>query len=254
MNKILFTIACMATITLGQAQNNQGQVSYEEKRKLNIVIDSAQAAMMANPFPKEDISKSILLFTPAASYYQYDETGKKENAVEHEEGGGRMMINIQKPDNKFYRDLENKKFIQQREFMGRKFLINSDIKAPDWKLTGNQKKILDYVCMEATRQEDDKKITAWFAPAIPVSTGPSLYGNLPGLVLAVSVNDGDLTITATDVAFKAIDEKLLMKPTEGKKVTEEEFKKIVDEKTKEMQAENGGSGNVIIKINTDDHH
>ena len=252
MKKIL-TMLLFSVPVIAIAQNNQGEIHYVEKRKLNITFDSAEASHMKAMIPQEDITQTILLFAPEASFYQQDQASKSDHTIDQDDNGGHIMIKMQKPDNKYYRDLKNNKFIQQREFMTRKFLINSDIGKSGWKLTGNQKKILDYPCMEATRTDDDRKITAWFTSAIPVSTGPSQYGNLPGLILETDINDGELIITATDVTLKNIDPKLLTKPTEGKKVSEDEFKKIVAEKTKEMKQQYGGKGNVIIKIDHDDN-
>ena len=35
-------------------------------------------------------------------------------------------------------------------------------------------------------------MSAWFTPEIPVSTGPSMYGGLPGLIL--EINDDRTTM------------------------------------------------------------
>ena len=155
---------------------------------------------------------------------------------------------MQAPDNRYWCDLKNNACLDQRDFMQRKFLIERDLQSSDWKLTSNQKKILNYPCQEATRQDGDRKITAWFTPAIPVSLGPASYTGLPGLVLEVSIDDGDQTITATSVKMGETNTSAIEKPKEGKKVTQEEFDKIREEKMKEMGIENGSGGNVIIRI------
>jgi GLPGLI family protein len=253
MKKIISTFLLVFSIAVTLAQTNEGIVSYEEKRKLQLIPDSSQAERMRVRLPKEDVSRTILLFTPEASYYKHSEEARGENSIDEENNGQRVVIKMDKPDNKFYRDLVNGKFIQYREFLTRKFLVNSDIGKPDWKLTGNQKTILGYTCMEAKREDNAQTILAWFAPSIPVPVGPSVYGNLPGLILSVNVNDGDLIINATNVRLAPVDKKLMIKPTDGKKVTEQEFKRIVDEKTAEMREQNGGSGNVIIRIQDDNH-
>ena len=41
---------------------------------------------------------------------------------------------------------------------------------------------------------------------------------------------------------------MIKAPKKGKKVSQEEFEAIVDEKTKEMEEEMGGSGGIQIKI------
>jgi hypothetical protein len=61
-------------------------------------------------------------------------------------------------------------------------------------------------------------------------------------------DQGRIHIVAQKVDKTQPDAKMFVKPKEGKKVKPYEFKKIVDEKTKEMQEQYGGKGNVIIKI------
>ena len=85
-----------------------------------------------------------------------------------------------------------------------------------------------------------------------LSTGPSSYCGLPGVVLAVDINNGDQTITATSVNTDTVDVSKIVKPKDGKKVTQEEFDKIRDEKMKEMGVEPGSGNNVIIRISN--HH
>jgi len=112
----------------------------------------------------------------------------------------------------------------------------------------NQKIILNYPCQEAVLKDTSRKIVAWFTSAIPVSTGPNGYANLPGIILAADIDSGKVAIAATNVELKDFDAKIMIKPTEGKKVTKEQFEKIKEEKRKEMQQEFGGNGNVIIKV------
>jgi GLPGLI family protein len=121
------------------------------------------------------------------------------------------------------------------------FLIEGSMETSPWKLTGNEKAILGYTCQEAVMEKDSIKTVAWFTPAIPVAAGPANYNNLPGLVLEVNYNDGKRVITAVSVDEK-VDVANLVKPKEGKKVTKEEFQKIMDEKMKEMGIERGEGG------------
>jgi GLPGLI family protein len=194
----------------------------------------------------------ILYFTADASLYKNDPSAKNEGGmVEDEDGGDGQHVRIQMdaPDNRTYCDLKNSQRVDQRDFMDRKFLITTDLKSPDWKLTGNQKNILSYPCQEATRTKDDKKITVWFTTSIPVFTGPSSFCGLPGLVLEVNINDGDQVIIASTIKLNEVDATKIEKPKDGKKVTEEEFNKIRDDKMKEMGVEPGSGNNVIIRIN-----
>ena len=227
--------------------NNSGTVRYEEKIKIEIKLEG-ESAQYSDMLPKEQTSQKVLYFSPEASVYQNENDKKKEEAMEQESAGTMVHFQVYQADDKIYRDLKENKRIEQREFMTRMFLIESDAGKTDWKLTGNQKTILNFPCQEALREEDGKKIRAWFTPAIPVSTGPGNHGNLPGLILSVDIDEGERTITATSVDLAAVEKKLLSKPKEGKKVTEAKFNEIRDEKLKEMGAEGGGGQHVVIKI------
>ncbi len=142
--------------------------------------------------------------------------------------------------------MKNKKTTEQTEFMTRVFLIEADMPKDEWKLTGNQKIILDYPCQEAVKQEGENEVIAWFTPAIPISSGPSNYGNLPGMVLAVETNDGERTITATSIDFKEIAVDKIQQPKKGKKVSKEKYRAIVEEKSKEMGGETKGEIVIIV--------
>ena len=171
--------------------------------------------------------------------------------------GGTMMIRMVEPDNKVYTDLGEGGQIEQREFMSRIFLIEKEGTGMKWKLTGNQKVILGYPCQEAVSETEDtegipgeesSKVIAWFTPQIAVPAGPGVYGGLPGLVLAVEINEGTQVIEAVSVTLDPVDQALLKKPRKGKKVDEEEFQAIVKEKMEEMGAEHGEGGNYHFTV------
>jgi GLPGLI family protein len=248
MKQLFLLLSAIAINTIVRAQNS-GTVYFKETAKLHFSIQG-DAPPPAN-LPTERNAQMILYYTPEASLYMNDPNAKNESGMIEEEtsDGANVHIKMDAPDNRTYCDLKNEKRIDQRDFMQRMFLIETDLKKSDWKITGNQKKVLEYPCQEATREQDGKKIVAWFTPVIPISTGPSSFCGLPGMVLEVNINDGDQIITATSIKADENSSKIV-KPKEGKKVTEEEFNRIRDEKMKEMGIEPGSGNNVIIKINS----
>src|ERR1035437_6054997 len=249
MKKTTLTLLSLAAVLACYAQTT-GKITYNEKVKLQIKLDGdANQGMMSN-LPKERNSVCNLFFTADAAIYQKDTTKNHDQNIEHTtEGGGQVMIKMQEPDDKVYLDLKEKKKTEQRDFMGRMFLVEGDMKNQVWKLTGKQKQILNYSCQEALLSDTSKKVSAWFTSAIPIAAGPNGYANLPGMILKVIVDSGKVTITATKIELTPIDNSVLVKPTKGKKVTKQEYDKIVADKRKEMAEQYGGNGNVIIKIN-----
>jgi GLPGLI family protein len=72
--------------------------------------------------------------------------------------------------------------------------------------------------------------------------GPDVYTGLPGLILAIDIDDKNV-ILATSVDLTPPQESNLVKPKEGKKISQKEFDQILAEKEaewKEVQ-ENRGS-------------
>lgn len=249
MKKISLAISFSVLVLFAAAQNS-GTIFYKETSKLHFSIQGDSPP--PQNLPTESNAQMILYFTADASLYMNDPSSKNDGGImtdDESSDGEHIRIKMDAPDNRTFCDLKNNQRIVQQDFMQRKFLITTDLKSKDWKITGNQKMILNYPCQEATRQDSDKKITVWFTTAIPVSTGPTSYCGLPGLVLAVDINNGDQIITATSVNLDDVDVSKIQKPTEGKKVTQEEFNKIRDEKMKEMGVTPGSGNNVIIRIN-----
>ncbi len=249
MKKTYLLLNLLAISSLLFAQNS-GTVTYKETTKLEIKFDGVTEEMAAM-VPKEKKLSSKLTFTEKNALIKTIKEPNPNNNIEHQSEGARFVIKTDEPDNKTYFDLTNMKCIDQKEFMSKKFLIESDLKTLTWKITGEQKEILGYTCIEAlltnpTKKED--KVKAWFCPALPYSIGPMALGNLPGLILAVDINEGTTVITAQNIELKEIDLKEISKPNEGKKVSKKEFNEIVEIKRKEMQEQYGGEGNVIIKI------
>jgi len=226
-----------------------GKVVYEETVKMEIHLEGDAAALAAS-LPKERKSLKSLVYNDKASLYT--NVKKEEAAEDHmaESGGAMVVMRMSEPDNKMYTDFADNKQIEQKEFMTRMFLIEKELGVSDWKITGNEKTILDYRCQEATRNVNDSTVvTVWFTPQIPIPTGPGEYLNLPGLVLGVDLDNGRRTIIAQSVEAMELDSKMLAKPKEGKKITEPEFKKIVEEKMKEMGGQQGSGGaHIMIRI------
>ena len=249
MKKLIITAIAVFGSVVAFAQQTTGKVIYKETVNLRASLEDVKiegdAAQFADLLPKEQSFKRELYFTSAASLYRPMEKDGKENT--YKEGGATININMNVPEEKTYRGMEDKKITQQKDFMGRKFLITSDISKPEWKMTGKQKRILGYPCQQATMMKDSEQVVAWFTPEIPVSTGPAEAGGLPGLILSLEMGKV-YTIDAVTVELKEFDKKLLSKPAEGKKMNKEQFEAIVKEKRKEMGGEGGGNGNVIIRV------
>jgi GLPGLI family protein len=226
------------------AQNNEGVISYEQVVKIKIDESRIPEGMgdMAKLIPKEQRFKKKLAFNANTSLYTAV-MEEEDEVVEASGPGMRMRAWMERADDASYFDLKKNRAVEQKEFFGRTFLIEDDLEKLTWKVTGQQKEILGYPCMEATTMKDTLEIQAWFAPTIPVSTGPeSMGGQLPGMVMEVSLREGMVTISATEVEFRKVKKSELNEPKKGKEVTREEYEEIVAKKIEEMREQWGGRG------------
>jgi GLPGLI family protein len=253
--KTMALIFCVLILSVaGKSQSpaakgiTSGKITYQEKAKIEIKLEG-DAAQFANDMPKEQINNKILYFNPDYSLYQADDS-QKEEAMEHQSGVMKIKMVAGGSSDKIFCDFKNRNKTEQKEFMTRMFLVDGELAASEWKISDNFRTILGYNCQEAAWEDSTRKVIAWFTASIPVSSGPAGYSGLPGLILQLDLNDGKRTITATAIDPVLNDPGILIKPKEGKKVSSEEYKKIVDDKMKEMGVENGeGMKHIIIRYN-----
>jgi GLPGLI family protein len=254
MKKLLLSLIVLYISVSGFSQDatgigtTSGKITFEEKIKLEYKLEG-DAAQFAESMPKEQVNIKMLIFNQDNTLYTEDDSKKPDEVMTQQTGHMTMKMVVAGGKDKTFTDLRNMRKIEQKEFMTRMFLIESEVVNQEWKFTGNNRIVLGYSCQEAVKEDNGRKISAWFTTMIPVSSGPAGYTGLPGLILLVDIDNGKHVITARTIDSEIKVEAMLVKPAEGKKVTQEEYKKIVDEKMKEMGSEGGeGGAHVMIRI------
>ena len=264
MKKISFTFfsACIALATL--AQQKEGKVIYERTAQMQMNIrDNDQLAQM---MPRSRKDKFELTFANNQSLWKHID---EEDNTDEINGNG-MQIRMVGPgqNDVVFHDFNAAKKVEQRDMMEKKFIITDSIRKMNWKLTGETQTLLGHVCQKAVAQRTGKRtqmtmdngkmerkvindttnMVAWFTSDIPVPAGPEVQGQLPGLILALDMNDGRMIYKALDLQSKA-DVTIIKEPTKGKKVTPDEFTKEREKMMQEMQKNNQGNGRTIIRMN-----
>ena len=125
--------------------------------------------------------------------------------------------------------------VETRDFMGRTFRIAGHLPAFEWRLSGEQAEHLGRLVIKATAEHDGRAIEAWFTPEIPVQGGPASFGGLPGMILVLSVDDGDTKYFATEIDLEGVEQGLIRFPEDGDEVSLEEYEMIVAEKMDELE-------------------
>lgn len=229
---------------------SSGKIVFEEKVKIEISVEG-DAAAFTEMLPKERTSLKELLYRDGFTLFRESRSSSENITMEHSEGVRIRMVGA--GENIIFTDVANGVITEKRDFMNRIFIVERERPARKWKMTGNGKEVLGYKCMEATSSDTSGVITrVWFAPEFGVNGGPSLFSDLPGMVLEAEINEGKWTLIAKSVGPLSKEEMKLEKPADGKKVTEEEYEAIVAEKMKEMGIEGGKAGSgtqmrIVIK-------
>lgn len=231
-------------------QTNSGKIIYKETIKLNIDIGDDRPEM-AKMFPTSQSVDKVLYFNTNESLFKNNEQ-PKDLDVKHEEEGSTFQIVMKMPESTIYVNKDNNVFLQSQDLMGKAFLISDSPKKYKWKITGEQKTILDYPCQRAVLNDTTQNVVAWFTTKIPVGTGPGGMTGLPGLILALEYDNGERMTIATSI--EALPDSFeFVKPDKGKKVNKAEYDKIREEKMKEMGAVNG-KGNGVKMIIREERH
>ena len=226
------TLALLLLLTAGfavRAQKMEGEITYERVYHWTRIysrltyLSKEEKDRMQMTWKNDDEQKMdmTLFFNNKQTYYTYP---LKE---ELSEGG----YSWRKGEFKVYRDFENEKRMDVIEMLGKTYVLDDSLKMPKWKVMNKIKEVAGYMCMMAVTEDTIKNqtITAWFADNLPVSGGPEQYYGLPGMILELDINDGDLVITAKDVKMRAVteDELAVPKKIKGKKLTAEKYDELV---------------------------
>lgn len=262
-------IGCLTLLAAGvaQAQQKEGKIIYERTVEMQIRLEGMPEEMQRQ-VPRTRTEKIEVLFANNQSIRRVlppEETD--EQAFNNTVGEGRsfQFRMITPADDITFTDLAKGAVTEQRDLGTKKYLITDSIRKLNWKLTGETRTILGYTCQQAIAQRtgtrmqtsmmngqvkreevaDTSNITAWFTLAVPVPAGPEMQGQLPGLILAIDINNGRTVYKAVELTPKA-DLAAIKEPKTGKKISQKEFN---DERMKmfqEMQRNNGGRGTIRI--------
>jgi len=243
------------------AQLKEGTITYERKINMHKRIQDEQIRAM---IPEFTTTKHLLLFNDSTSLYKAMPADEAPDPFES--GNTRIVIRSGGGDNEeLYKNFATNSSIRTTDIGSKTYIIEDKIKAQQWKLTDESKKILGYNCRKATTQQkmqmrsttsttvngnagkaatdttaNTMEVTAWYAEDIVSPVGPDNNGGLPGVILELNMNNGEMIYTATDIK-KEVNKKEIKAPTKGKKITNDEFTKLQQQMIDNM----GGGGRTM---------
>jgi GLPGLI family protein len=255
------TTLCISALLLAnasQAQKQEGVITYETKMNMHrsIKFGGDNADQMKSMMPEFRVGKMVLYFNENESIYKAppakDEDDNEDQDINSGNGQVRMKFNA--PKNEVYINAKTERKIEFNDLFGKKFLIDDSLKTPKWKIEAETKKIAGYDCTKATLApsgERKNSLEAWFTSEIVNPSGPNFSG-LPGMILEIDIDNKLQVYTAKNIEFRKLTSDELKAPTGGKKVTRAEFRKLQEDRLKELGMPAGGGGpgiKMIIKSN-----
>jgi GLPGLI family protein len=165
MNKIIFALVFAAVSYLGlQAQEFQGMAVYESKTSTS----DFKARMEGNKNMTPDVQKRIeesmkkmfektfiLNFNKTASIYKEED---KLEASAQGGGGMRMWSSMMGGGGTYYKNVKDKQYSNDKEYMGKEFLVKDSLTSLAWKMEAETRVIGGYTCYKATDREKRMQI------------------------------------------------------------------------------------------------
>ncbi len=166
--KILLLLVCISFGGYVSAQTkNVGLIKYEGTINM---IDTINASLVMD---------YLLLFNDVESTFFYTDATRKINidgSVVPLTGNKNKMVQV-------YQNFNNKTVTATNASIGTSYLVKDAMALIPWKILNKSKKIQNIECFSAIAEYRGRVWTAWYAPSIPISSGPwKLYG-LPGMIL-----------------------------------------------------------------------
>ena len=253
MKKLTFIILLSACFSF--SQNFQGKAYYMSKISVDkSFMDNPRTAQYRGYMEKmlkQNTEKNYILeFNSTESMYKEQ---AKLDVDDGRSGYNWMAQYVGDNIGKLYKNVSDKITVNETEFMGRFFLLTDSISDQKWKMTGETKKIGKYTCYKATYEKEVKEqvfsfgswnnegnqtknvgktrkveVVAWFTPEIPIATGPSWYGGLPGLILEIS--DDNTSVLCTKIVMNPTEKSKIKRPKKGKVIATSDFLVLQDEK------------------------
>ncbi|WP_172966843.1 GLPGLI family protein [Patiriisocius marinistellae] len=228
-------------------QQFSGEAIYIEKKIYKEDVNRTQAENDRKALQLKRLyeKEMRLVFNENESYYdEVPSLSLQENAAYRmgfASGGGGYL------SNGIYKNIDKKTFTEQREFLGKLFLIKDKLPALKWNVSKESKQIGEHLAIKATttvaiildsysansNEKVNYIVTAWFSPSIPVSHGPLFFQGLPGLIL--EIHGKDTVFLCKGLTIYKEDKLNIYPKNKGEELNEKQFHKIMQAKKEERK-------------------
>ena len=223
MKKYLLSIIVLLFAHSASAQLVfSGKIEYERRMNVYAQMDGNEwFERFKSQVPKFSSTYFDMLFDTGRTLYK---PGK-----EVESNTKMFWGNSPAAENIVYTRLSAKKVTALKTIYETKFLVQDSMRNIQWKEKEGIRTILNHPCHKAVAVIcDSVYVVAFYAEDIPVSSGPEMFGGLPGLILELAIPRLHTTWTANKLELLTDKDEFKI-PEKGKKVTTKELQENIKE-------------------------
>lgn len=221
MKRLFLLLAnLLAACNVASAQyTTYGKIEYE--KKMNVHAQMKEWADDDNDPWYERVKSSTPKF--ASTYFDlvFDTARSIYKPGKEVDNPSKMFSSRPAADNTVYTDLVTKKVKAIKNVYEQKFLVQDTMRKIDWKIKDEIRIIADYKCRKAVGKIlDSVYVVAFYAEDIVASSGPEMFGGLPGMIMELAIPRLHTTWVADKIEQIAPVSKDFTIPEKGKKVTQ----------------------------------
>lgn len=193
MKRFIFTLLLITSLCRGASAQMKGEVVYER------ILTFGEASK----------STFYLYFDPERSAFIEQNPPAADQRVQHSglEEGGVLDFNIRLSSGQPYTvftDFSMNEIISRTTGAGNQtVLVREKINGISWDIGDERKTIGAFSCRKARGDFRGRSYTAWFTVEVPVKNGPWKFNGLPGLILEIYDDKGEVYFGARSVKVPA---------------------------------------------------
>jgi len=287
MKKNLVLIFLFFSTIVFSQKDFQGMAVYESKTSMGEFNDRMKGNKDITPEMQKMIEERmkkmfektfILNFDKSTSIYKEEE---KLDSPGQNQGGFRMMTSMMGGGGTYFKNIKEKKYTVDKEFMGKEFLVKDSLKIYNWQMTGETRQIGGYNCFKAIaivptnpsdfrnfrmKKNDEEKKEEVKADEKEKKTNFMDGFEMPKEItitawytpeipvsqgpegywglpgLILEINDGKTTILCSKIVLNPKDKVEIKAPTTGKEISQKEYDETVMKKMEELREMGAGQG------------
>ncbi len=193
MKRFIFTLLLISGLSLGASAQMKGEVVYERI----LTFGEASKSTFSLFFGPE--RSAFIEQNPPAAAQRVQHSGSEEGEV--------LDFNIRLGSGQPYAvftDFSMDEIISRTTGTGNQtILVREKINGISWEIGDERKIIGAFSCRKARGDFRGRSYTAWFTAEVPVKNGPWKFSGLPGLILEIYDDKGEVYFGARSVKVPA---------------------------------------------------